>query len=611
MGIFGDSQEKQNVKNLSKTSEGKSILEISNSSLEQNIYVCGNYELNFFESRIIKEFRFPAKSNVKYYSKMGKHKEITDWHFFFAPKVNNYEEMLKNTKLFLKDHNDFEDFDDFCEQSKTRSGKNIIMYFSDENKDNFVKYFVNEHNKFELPLFIIVGKEKENKKLKDDIHKAIKELKENRAIDPNIFKFTNFTDDTENNLINLNFNLIECSAFYNELGDELKYPKQFMDDNLFDKVVKEIINNFSTLNILICGRAGAGKSTFINGMLHTTISKSKTGGECSKRIVKYIHRSLPITFYDSPGMTTDEIMNSIIELIKKKNSELGQIQSKIHAVFYLFNGSLTRYFHNNEAEMFKLLLKEYKIPLYLIATQLKSEEEYEEIKSCLIKNYYDINKNIERFIDEQYKKENIANNIFCVNVIGNSFSQADKLFEKMYNDFRKYIIYEAITKDNIEEKTGNNSLISKLYKPQDIILHPVKLCEHITLMYRLIARSISSEKKGSTLLSSSYLRIISNIFCKEKLSLKTYKAMISGMEFVLDEENEKNKKEYKTWFKSYYGYMTPAEEEISYIADKYIKIYQDELKNSPTKCLRYINTLRTSLNEAIEGLNTISNEFKN
>ena len=199
MGIFGDSQKKQNVKDLSKTNEGKSIIEISNSSLEQNIYVCGNYELNFFENNIIKEFRFPAKSNVKYYSKMGKHKEITDWHFFFAPKVNNYDEMLNNTKLFISDHNDFKDFDDFEEGSKTRIGKTVIVYFSDDNKDNFIKYFVNKHYKDDLPLFIIVGKEKENKELKDDINKAIKELKKNRAVDPNIFKFTNFTDNTENN----------------------------------------------------------------------------------------------------------------------------------------------------------------------------------------------------------------------------------------------------------------------------------------------------------------------------------------------------------------------------------------------------------------------------
>ena len=41
---------------------------------------------------------------------------------------------------------------------------------------------------------------------------------------------------------------------YNELWQEFKYEMTFKDDNLFEKVVKEIIQNFSTLDILVCGR---------------------------------------------------------------------------------------------------------------------------------------------------------------------------------------------------------------------------------------------------------------------------------------------------------------------------------------------------------------------
>ena len=59
-----------------------------------------------------------------------------------------------------------------------------------------------------------------------------------------MFKFSILSEDEMNNLINLNFNLIEFLAFYNQLGDEYKYPKQFMDKKLFGKVTKEIIKNF-------------------------------------------------------------------------------------------------------------------------------------------------------------------------------------------------------------------------------------------------------------------------------------------------------------------------------------------------------------------------------
>ena len=616
MGYLFSTSEKQDVEDHAKSKEGESILEIANSLLEINIYVCGKDTdtFNFFEKNIIKDVRFPTKSNVKYYDKMAKHKEISDWHFFFATTVNSFDEMLENTIKFIDDHNSFEDFDDFDEGSKKRIGKNVIMYFIDENKDNFLNHFLKVYNHLELPLFIIVGNENENKQLNKSIINIIKEVEAKRPIDSNIFKFSNFSEsyEKENNLINLYMNLIECSAFYNELGDEYKYPKQFLDDKLFDNVVKEIIKNFTTLNILVCGKPGSGKSTFINRMLHTTISKSQRGGECSKRIIRYIHRTLPITFYDTPGISTQAFMKEIIGLIDKKNIELGEIQSKIHAVFYLFDAQSTRYFMDYEEEMFNLLLQKYKIPLYFLGTRCQNNEEFQSNKIIIIKNYYNIIKNIDN-LDINYQKEYIKDRLFCINLIGGGYSEVDKLFDKMFNDFKKYIREEKINNDNISDITGENCLISKLRKPEEIIPHPVKLCQNIKLTYRLIARSIGDQKKGSTLLSSSFLRIIYKIFCHEgeNLSLQTCKQMIKSLDFNLDEENINNKGNYKSWFHDIrHGYKTKAEEQISLLANKYIAQYKEELKQNNENCLKYINILRVSLNASIKGLKKISDEFK-
>ena len=606
---MGSSQEKQDVEKLEKTNEGAIIKDISSAPMNQDIYVCGNYDNKFFQDYFIKDFRLPTKPNITYYDNMGKHKEISDWHFFFAPKGKNSSEILENTKKFLKDHDGFKDFDDFNEGNINRKGKIVILYFFDENINSFLNYFIKEYNQFKLPIMTIVGKKSDNEQLKGNINELIMELPKNRVINKNIFKFSNYDEEIGNYLINININLIESSSFYNELGDEYKYPKQFLDDKLFEEVIKNIFENFSTINILICGRAGVGKSTFINGILETAISRSRKGQECSQRIIKYIHRKLPITFYDSPGMSTEEKMQNIIDLIEKKNNELGEIQSKIHAVFYIFNGKETRFFNDFENKMFELLLMKYKIPLYFLITQI-SKEDYEKNKEIIMKNYYEVTKNIEDLIDDDYKKENVEKNIFCINMIGNEYSETDKLFERMYNDFKKYIRPEKITKDNLEKITMNNCLISKLKSPKDIIKHPYKLCKHINLIYRLIARSINIKDKGSTFLSSSFLKIINNIFCEEKKSLEQCKEIISSMDFALDKKDTVKKKEFKSWFKGYYGYQTPAEEEISYLAYKYIDKYRDELEKSDENCLKYINQLRVSLNKAINGLLLISNNFK-
>ena len=108
-------------------------MEIANSLLEINIYVCGKDTFNFFEKNIIKDVRFPTKSNVKYYDKMAKHKEISDWHFFFATKVNSFDEMLENTIKFIDDHNSFEDLEEReinlkKQQEKNRKKCDYVFY---------------------------------------------------------------------------------------------------------------------------------------------------------------------------------------------------------------------------------------------------------------------------------------------------------------------------------------------------------------------------------------------------------------------------------------------------------------------------------------------------
>lgn len=602
------SQESTNVQNFLNTEEGKSIDKISHSSFEQNIYVCGNYDINFFKENIIDNPKDP-RPDITSYIKMSKHKQIKEWYFFFAPKITDFDKIEKNTKEFINDHNDEEVFDDFEEgslKSLTRYEKTTIIYFNDENKDKFLDYFLNKHNQYLLPFIIFVGKKDENNELKSKILKGIKELK--KEIDPNIFKYTNVNDKIENSLINLNLNLIECAAFYNELGDEFKFPKKCMDEQLMQNDLNEILKNFATFNILICGRPGVGKSTFINFMIKTMVCKASSGKECSSKIIKYIHRTLPITFYDTPGISTEEKIKSVIELIKIKNKELKDSKSKIHAVFYVLSALDPRSFMNFEREMFNFILQENHLPVYFILTKLTDLKKAEENLPIIIKNYKDVTKDLQ--IDLKYKKH-VDEYIFWVNVIGESIIGVDKLFEKVYKDFKDKIRPERINNNNISQVT-RNSLIGEIYKPQDIISHPKKMCEHITLIYRLVARSISSNEKGATFLSAAFLKIIFNIFGIKDITIEECKRMIKSLGFKIDIKNRNEKKNFSSWFvtRFYNGYQTPAEEEISFLANKYINDFKNELENDNQKCIDYINKLRIALNESIEGLNQISLEYK-
>ena len=302
-------------------------------------------------------------------------------------------------------------------------------------------------------------------------------------------------------------------------------------------------------------------------------------------------------------------MQEIINLIEKKNQDLNDSKTKIHAVFYLLSGVDARNFMDYEENMFKLLLEKYKtkIHLYFIITKIQNLEKYKNYElPFVINNFKKVTGELN--IDRKYKK-NLLKYIFYVNVIGENLMGIKELFGKVYDDFKGYIIEEEINKENISKLT-DYSLIGKLNNPKDIVEHPTKLCEQINLVYRLMARSIGSYEKGATFLSAAFLRIISNVFGINNMSIDECKRKIKDIGFSIDDKNNKKRKKYKSYFGSfYYKYQTPAEEEISYLADKYIEQYKFELQNDDYKCLEYINKLRIAMNNSIESLNEISKEY--
>ena len=598
---MGSSESKIKLEQYSKTIEGSTIEKIGNSNFEQNIYVLGNYDMKFFTDNISEIPKNPY-SAVNTYYKMSRHKQIKEWHFFFAQKNENFEETKERATHFYYDHYE-RDPDDFSEKNFTRKGKVLFLYFNDKYNYDFAQYFLKEFEE-NMPFIIFIGKEDENNALKEKINEEVKNLKV--QIDTNFFKFSNLTDKIEDELIQLTINLIECASFFNELGDEFQFPKKLIDDKVMENDLKNFSKHIFSFNIVILGRPGAGKSSFINKMINSVICKAGIGGECSSRIIKYLHRKYPITFFDTPGISEEKISNEVLELIRLKNCELKENRSRIHAIFYLLDGSQSRFFMNYEKKILKAIFEEIKIPVYFIMTKLQSEEKGNKKAYFMILNFKDITSDLK--IPYQYRKEeNIKKYIFYINVIGEHLMGLNKLFSKLYNDFRGYIIAEEINKDNIQDLTSH-SLIGFLSHPEEIATHPKIVCENLTFIYRLMARAISSKEKGSTNLSAAFLKEINYIYGNNNITLNDCKQMIEYDNFAIDNKINNQKRRYKTfWFmKNYWDYRTPAEEQIDYLNYHYVKILEKKLYQNNEQCLIYINQLRESINYAIEGFNEIS-----
>ena len=168
--------------------------------------------------------------------------------------------------------------------------------------------------------------------------------------------------------MNLTTNIIDSASFYNEIRNELKFPKQLIYDKLMDKYLDDQLKYISTFNIYVCGRPGAGKRTFINRLIKS-ISYKAVGGESSSRILKYIHPTFPISLYETPEIDSEYKIMKITDLISKRK-QLEEPINRIHAVFYLVSGIDARFFMSFEGQFIKYILEKIEIPIYFLITKL-------------------------------------------------------------------------------------------------------------------------------------------------------------------------------------------------------------------------------------------------
>ena len=587
--------------NESKNSqEEKVVQEIINSGFKQKILVIGDYNEDFFKKNLVDGID-NSDGNCNYIKK-AKHSSLKGWDFYFFEKNNKnigekvFKEIEKSYKIDTKTN------------KPTRVGDYLtILYFFDEYHEDIMNYFFSQ-NQFMLPLFIILGQNSEEfEKFKENNENIIK--KKCKKISDQILKYGTLSKDEINNIFTLLNLLIETSSYYNETGDEFKIPKQIMNLNIMEKDVELVIKHFYTINILVLGRPGSGKSTLINYLINSMVCKSGLGNEISSRILKYYSRLHPLLFYDTPGISSEKKIDDIIKLIWQKNKELENLGSKIHAIFYLINGQ-ARFFENFEKKMLEFLITDLKLPLYFIVSRLENEEELDEIMYHLKGSFNELTKESINEIEnddlayfEKYNDENFKNNCFLVNVIPKNFISPKKLFQKIYSDFKKYIISYNINEQNLSTAT-EKSLIEQIKNPKDIKLKVDALCDNIIILYRLIGSSIKWGEKGSTNLSMALIKEISNIYGIDKtFTIDECRDKIKEEGYTDEYQKNPNNRFFEKLFASLF-YNSPADKEIKTLGSN-LKYEYGKKFNNEDYCIRYINKLRKAINESIEELKNV------
>lgn len=554
---------------------GKESTQIDNQYFEKisfhiNILVCGNYIEEFIE-KDLENIKVIQKHEGLKYIKKGGHKNINEWNYYFFPKD---KEIGNNTLHFIK------------ESIKNEDYKTLILFYS--GLDNFTSkdlldFYDSKPNVYHVNTIILTKKNEEF---------VMPKLKK---FNPNLIRIVK-----EENTIEQLINIIEITSYCNELGDEIGFPKKFVNEKLLEMDNQLMIKDSFTFNILVCGKPGAGKSLLINRILGKVKCFSGKGeSSLTSHVAKYIHDKYPIVIYDTPGFENPEDIQRVQNLIKDKNKTLNEEKNKIHCVFYCINTKAERTFIPNEFSFLSGLLNQ-NMDVFFIATHAETKENsmnyIEATKLSLLRN-----------AKSDKRIENLESYIFPVELMDEGQYKKfglKEVFDYLYNKYKDQKINEEITKSNKDQI--NSIFLNEVLTKRNTKLRLTALAKRAKSNFKLLASSLgnNADVKGTTMLSTSIIKIISNIYnypittekCLEYIESKKYTNELTG--------TDTNLRKFEKTMASFFYANGPAAKEVNNIAESLIYEYNKKI-DIDNFFYNYLNNYRKGINKAIESLKEI------
>lgn len=170
-----------------------------------------------------------------------------------------------------------------------------------------------------------------------------------------------------------------------------------------DKIAQEAINaiakkikNLKTLNIIVAGKTGVGKSTLINAVFREKLAETGMGKPVTDHMRKITKKGVPLAIYDTRGFelgreVQTEVKREVIDTISK-GLATQDINKAIHCIWYCINTASNRV-EPEEIEWLKELSKDNQItqvPIIIVLTQSFSKKKADEMRKMLLDENLDV-----------------------------------------------------------------------------------------------------------------------------------------------------------------------------------------------------------------------------
>jgi len=442
----------------------KTFTLISSQSWEKNLSLF--FYSNFKRAEnVVKEIEeqsqmSPSKENKEKVFEERIYNKLIDKMIFLNDKLEKSEAKKKAFKGRIKQNIEEND-------EKNIKFRNVLIFFDENNLFDTINYLIDKL--YMDQIFIIIFSSDSD--LKKKIYQI--QFNENRKsyFDlNNIFIFKNEDDEYKKIMMTI----LKIFSYFNQLGDG--FFKQLSDLGIKNESLEKefkYLYNTHYFNILLCGRSGAGKSTFINTIMGEKKSftlQNKYAG--TYRSNYYIHKDYPIKIIDVCGFAEGSEVNENLERLKmiyNENSDniiideyasdsftfYGDKRNDIHLLLY-FNVYNDKYdVVPGELPIIKKAI-EKKIPIIFIVNKCEKDFYIDEgLKKDTMKA---VKKAREKTIYEKYET------YFINCLLKKGF---DKLLTCIYEQFKDNIISDddlskmKVITTNEEEEKEINKIIEK------------------------------------------------------------------------------------------------------------------------------------------------------